>query len=219
MIVKIIYFVLFLVLFFNILNAFLGNKEKYGITFIAGEIGAGKSTLAAKYAREYIKKGWTVYSNTYIQGCYMLDVSMLNTKCCPPRSLLIIDESSLEMNSRNFSKMRLEMIEYFKKSRHYKNKIIMISQTFGDTDKQIRELSSKVLFVRILINGLISMPVNVRGKLGIGQDGQPCVMYSIGKLGMPYFLPKWRKYFNSFEPAQRDEISAVSWKKECTQSL
>lgn len=221
MLIKLFYsFLIFLLLWF-LLDLFFGRKEKYGITFIAGEIGSGKSTLATKYARQHLKKGWTVYSNTFIDGCNKLDVSMLNSKCCPPKSLLIIDEASLDMNSRNFSKMKIEMIEYFKKSRHYKNKIIMISQTFGDTDKQIRELSSKVLFVRILINGLVSMPVNVKGKLGIGQDGQPCVMYSIGKIGLPYFLPKWRKYFNSFEPVQRPIINLGCWSKskENSQSL
>ena len=166
---------LFLLLY--AINVILERKNtEYGITFIAGEIGAGKSTLAVKLARQHLKRGWKVYSTDYIKGCYKLDVNDLNFRMAPPNSLLIIDEASLKMNSRDFARLKLSLIEYFKLSRHCKNKVIMISQTFGDTDKQIRDLSTHVYFVRKLINGMISIPVKVRARLDIGQDGQPTMM-------------------------------------------
>lgn len=197
---------------FLIFNGILSKKNtEYGITFIAGEIGAGKSTYAVKIARKYLKAGWSVYSTDYIKGCYKLDVNDLNTLMAKPNSLLIIDEASLKMNSRQFAQIKLSLIEYFKLSRHCKNKIIMISQTFGDTDKQIRDLSTHVYFVRKILNGLVSVPVKVRARLDIGQDGQPTMMYKIGHFGKVILLFRYRKYFNSFDDFHRDLIADVPW--------
>lgn len=202
----------FLVFLFFGVNLYLEKKHTvYGITFIAGQIGSGKSTYAVKLALKHLKAGWNVYSTDYIKGCYKLNVEDLNEKMAEPHSLLVIDEASLKMNSRQFAKIKLELIEYFKLSRHCKNKIIMISQTFGDTDKQIRELSTRVYFIRRIINGVISVPVRVRGDIGVGSDGQPTVMYSIGHLGVPFFLPKYYRKFNSFDDFQRELICREPW--------
>ena len=210
-----LYWIFGIFLAIYILNAYLAKKNTvYGITFIAGEIGAGKSTLAVKMALKHMKKGWTVYSTDYIKGAYKLDVNDLKTLMARPKSLLVIDEASLKMNSREFAKISLSLIEYFKLIRHCKNKAILISQTFGDTDKQIRDLSTHVFFVRKLINGVISLPVKVKSGLGIGQDGQPTMMYKIGHFGVPIFLVRYRKYFNSFDDFHRDFIDDVPWGTE-----
>lgn len=142
-----VYVLIGLFLLYQIIDTVLRKYfTAYGITFIAGEIGAGKSTLAVKLALKHLKRGWTVYSTDYISGAYKLDVNDLNTFMAPPKSLLIIDEASLKMNSRDYAKTKLKLIEYFKLSRHCKNKVIMISQTFTDTDKQIRDLATDVFF-------------------------------------------------------------------------
>lgn len=193
----------------------LKKHPKYDLTFIAAEIGAGKSCYAAKMAQKHLKKGWEVYSNDYIKGARKLDVSALSEKVCPEKSLLIIDEASLEFNSRSFAKTNLALIEYFKMCRHYKNKVILISQTFGDTDKQIRDLSSKIYFIRTVFGeaypGLLSMPLRVKGHLGINLEGQPTMQYKIGNLGIPYFLPKYYKYFNSFSRVERPLVHGEFW--------
>lgn len=207
-----IYAVGLAVFVFMLIATILERKNiEYGITFIAGEIGAGKSTLAVKMARKHLKKGWTVYSTDYIKGCLKLDVNDLNSMMAKPHSLLIIDEASLKMNSRDFAKVKLSLIEYFKLSRHCKNKIIMISQTFGDTDKQIRDLSTRVYFVRKILNGVISVPVKVSAKLGIGQDGQPCMQYRIGRFGQVVLLFRYRRYFRSFDDFHRNFIVDIPW--------
>ena len=208
----ILYILGLILLAFILLDSILAKKNTaYGITFIAGEIGSGKSTFAVKLALNHIKKGWTVYSTDYIRGANKLDVNELEEKMCKPKSLLIIDEASLKMNSRDFNKTKLKLIEYFKMCRHCKNKVIMISQTFGDTDKQIRDLSCQVFFIRKLINGLLSMPVKVKAGLGIGQDGQPAMMYKIGHFAPPIALFRYRKYFNSFDNFKRDLIDDKKW--------
>lgn len=208
----VIYILLGLALALALSNALLGRKNtEYGITFVAGQIGSGKSTYAVREAQRHLKKGWIVYSTDYIQGCYRLDVSELKEKCAEKNSLLIIDEASLKMNARDFAKTKLELIAYFKLSRHWHNKIILISQTFTDTDKQIRDLSTKVLFMRKVLNGVISMPVRVHGDVTIGQDGQPTMGYTLGHLAPPIFLPRYYKYFNSFGDVSRPVLDRIPW--------
>lgn len=230
LLVLLLVFIVFYVIWETLSFIWRKLHPKYDITFIAAEIGSGKSCYAAKVAREhmrtvkdrykkkYKKKGWTVYSNDFILGAGKINVKQLETMCAPEKSLIILDEASLEMNSRQFAKTALVLIEYFKKSRHYKNKLIMISQTFCDTDKQIRELSSKIYFIRPIFSdsfpGLISMPVRVRGKLGIGLDGQPCMQYKIGMIGMPYFLPRYYKYFDSFSKIERPIVPWEPWERK-----
>lgn len=208
----VIYIILGLFLAFAVANALLSRKNtEYGITFVAGQIGSGKSTYAAREAQRHLKRGWKVYSTDYIKGCMKLDIADLKEKCCQPHSLLIIDEASLKMNSRDFAKTKLDMIAYFKLSRHWKNKIILISQTFTDTDKQVRDLSTKIFFMRKVLNGIISMPVRVKGDIAIGQDGQPTMTYRVGHIGAFLFLPRYYKYFSSFGDVSRPIISSDFW--------
>lgn len=207
-----IYILLGLFFSFALANALLSRKNtEYGITFVAGQIGSGKSTFAAREALRHQKKGWKVYSTDYIKGCYKLDINDLKEKCAENHSLLIIDEASLKMNSRDFAKTKLDLIAYFKLSRHWQNKIILISQTFTDTDKQIRDLSTRVLFIRKVLNGVLSMPVRVRGDVTIGQDGQPTMGYTLGHLAPPFFLPRYFNMFHSFGDVARETIDSVPW--------
>ncbi|HBN82378.1 MAG TPA: hypothetical protein DDZ89_00890 [Clostridiales bacterium] len=206
-------------LIYQILGMIWRKKHpKYDITFIAAEIGAGKSCYAAKLVKRHLKKGWKVYSNDFVLGAGRINVKQLETMCAPEKSLIILDEASLDMNSRNFAKTALVLIEYFKMSRHYKNKLVLISQTFSDTDKQIRDLAARILFIRPIFAdsfpGLVSMPVRVRGHLGIALDGQPAMQYKIGRVGVPYLLPLYYKYFSSFSRVERPHIPWVEWVKE-----
>jgi hypothetical protein len=206
-----IYIILGIFLLYCVLDLCFGKRENYGITFIAGEIGAGKTCYSTKLAQKYIKNGWKVFTNYNCRGCYVLEPERLINYCYPEKSVIILDEASLEHNSRNFAKISLKLIEYYKLSRHYKNKVILISQTFTDTDKQIRDLSDNVYFIRKVIHSLISMPVSVKGKLDIDHEGQPTVKYKIGKVGVPFLLPRYYKLFNSFDKPKRDVVKPVKW--------
>jgi len=181
------------------------------ITYIASEIGSGKSCYAALLAKRALKHGKTVYSSEHINGCLKVDLTDLVNLKPLENSLIILEEIGNSMNSRNFSKINMGLIEFFKLSRHYKSDIVLISQTFNDSDKQVRELSSKVCIIRPLIKGLFSMVVKCKGKLGIGLDGQFCVQYKIGHLGEIFFLPKYFKMFNSFNVPFKDYILSLPW--------
>ncbi len=207
----IIYSCLILVIVFQILLSLYYRKHKiYDIKFIAAEIGAGKSCLAVKIALDHLKRKWNVYSNEYIRGTYILRrEDIIQGKIYPVRSLLIFDETGVQFNSRQFKTLDTKIIEYFKKCRHYKNKVIFISQTFSDTDKQLRDLSSSIIFVRGIIKGLLSMQVKVKAKLSVDTEGQPTLKYKIAKFGKFYILPKYFKYFNSFEDKDATVINEL----------
>lgn len=208
MVLVIIFFVL-LYLWLICRIAKLVFKQKYGVEFICAEIGAGKSCYAVKQALRYLRKGWTVVSNERIDGCYYVpDLGCLERYCFPPNTLVILDESSLCFNSRSFKTVPLALIEYFKMCRHYKNKVILISQTFNDTDKQIRELSSRIYIIKQLFPTKLSMPVRVKSRLDVEQmSGDIKVMYKIGHIGIPYFLPLYYRKFNSFATGGREIVN------------
>ncbi len=174
------------------------------VTFVVGQIGAGKSAYSVKMARRALRRGRPVYSTDYIAGCNRFDISWLSDMKCPEDSLLIIDESALKFNSRDFAKISKNVLAYFKKCRHFHNDVILISQTFSDTDKQIREISTKVLFLRKL--GFFTVPVKVRGDVSIGDDGQPCIKYKIGKFGKPFIPALQGKYYDSWEDADERPV-------------
>lgn len=204
------FFVLLLVLNF-VLPRFIRRKDN-DVLFIVGQIGAGKSAYSVKLARRALRRNRPVYSTDYIQGCYRFEVEWLSDMKCPENSLLIIDESALKFNSREFSKISKNILAYFKKCRHFKNDVILISQTFSDTDKQIREISTKVLFLRKF--GFVTIPVKVKGDVTIGDDGQPCIKYKIGRFGKP-FVPAFQgKFYDSWEDtSDRSICPSISWDK------
>lgn len=192
------------VIFFNILSHRFASRRDTTITFIAGQIGAGKSSYSVKLARDALRRGRPVYCTDYIQGCRKFDVTWLHNMRCPENALLIIDEAALKFNSREFSKISKDILAYFKKARHYKNDVVLISQTFSDSDKQIREVANRVLFMRKL--GWVTLPVRVSGDITIGDDGQPTMKYKIGKLAKPFIPALQGKYYNSWNDDENRQL-------------
>ena len=214
MVIVVIFFIL-LYIYLICRIAKLVFRQKYGVEFVCAEIGAGKSCYAVKQAMRYLRKGWTVVSNERIAGCYYVpDLVCLQKYCFPPNTLVILDESSLCFNSRSFKSVPIALIEYFKLCRHYKNKVILISQTFNDTDKQIRELSSRIFIIKQLFPTKVSMPVRVKSRLDVEQmSGDIKVMYKIGHLGLPFFLPLYYRKFNSFSVGGRSVLDLTDYDK------
>lgn len=206
--ITILVFLITIIIIQIIIRIYIKHNPVYDITFIAAEIGAGKSCLSCKIASEHLKLRWNVYSNEYIKGCYKLRKSdIINGEIYPAKSLLIFDETGIEFNSRKFKTIEKDIIDYFKKCRHYKNKVVFISQTFTDTDKQLRDLSARIILIRKIIPNLLSMRVKVKAKIGIDSEGQPSMQYKIHKIGAFYYLPKWFKYFKSYELKESTVLS------------
>lgn len=190
-----------------VLNLVLPNftrKRDNTVTFIVGQIGSGKSAYSVKVARNYIKHHRPVFATDYIAGAYKFDVAWLSSMRCPENSLLIIDEAALRFNSRDFAKISKDIIAYFKKCRHYHNDVILISQTFSDSDKQIREIATKVLFLRKF--GFFTFPVRVTGDVTVDSEGQPAMKYRIGRFAKPFIPMLQGKYYNSWEDGENRPV-------------
>lgn len=118
-----------------------------------GAAGSGKSTLAAYYALRTLKAGYNVYSNVPIKGCKEVSKDMIGKQSITD-GLLIIDESGIEYNNRdfrsNFNKKadNNKSLEWFKKHRHEGVEIMIFSQGFADTDIKITTLGTDYYIVK-----------------------------------------------------------------------
>lgn len=149
----------------------------YKLIMIFGKKGSGKSTILAKYALKYIKKGWTVYSTEHIPGVYYISpeyigkfnlkdynyhpinpddykgllklLVRLRLKFFPhkPKVLLLIDEVGMIYDNRNFKNFDNSVRDFFKLQRHYYVRCVMFSQTF-DVDKKLRDLTDCMYLVK-----------------------------------------------------------------------
>lgn len=193
-------------------NAHAARKQSfYGIWFIVGQIGSGKTTYLARLARKWNKAQGIVYSNVPIRGCYQLNVADLGNFAPVENSLVLIDESGIEFNSRNFKSTSKALIDFMKLSRHYKCRVVFCSQTFTDSDKQIRELATRVLFLRPMILGELSAFQDVVSRVQIDAEGQPSIQYEIKRFGGIYPLRPYRKDFNSFYRPELENIALNEW--------
>ena len=112
--------------------------------------GTGKTTLASKLVRDsFINHGTKkVYSNVPIRGAYKLDFSDLGKheyRDC----VFLIDEAGIELSNRNWhTNLDDDQIYVLKKHRHYNIDIYVFSQHYNDVDNKLRELTTRILFLK-----------------------------------------------------------------------
>lgn len=180
----------------------------YKLIFVFGKKGSGKSTLLTKYALDYQKRGWKVYSTEDIPGCLKIDYTDIGFTYFPPRSCLIIDEVGMLWDNRNFKNFKPEVRDYFKLQRHYKHCVILASQTF-DVDKKIRDLADEMYLVtkklrvfsyaKKIIRKLVLVKSTAEGESRISEDLEfdSLLFFWAGSRKLTY-IPKYAKYFDSF---------------------
>lgn len=163
--------------------------------------GSGKSSLACKYARKWLKKGFNVYSNFPIKGCYLYDSTDIGkydiSNCC-----FILDEAGIDISNRDvFDKtkaMSKEARRWWKLSRHYGvNEIVVFSQAL-DFDITLRRLADKTY---ILTKGLLphfSRIYFLHDHWDIDSEGQPVIKYKIPVLFLPFYRRPYYSMFDSY---------------------
>lgn len=169
--------IILLVIIFIFLILTNSYTNPYKLIMIFGKKGSGKSTILTKYAIQYMKKGWTVYSTEHIPGVYFIQpeyigkfnlkdfnykpidpddyrgpkklLVRLRLKFFPhkPKVLLLIDEVGMIYDNRNFKNFNTKVRDFFKLQRHYYVKCVMFSQTF-DVDKKLRDLTDAMYLVK-----------------------------------------------------------------------
>lgn len=114
------------------------------ITCYFGVPGCGKTTILTKIAQKElkrIKRGKSKYNhiltNFYCQGCEMLDFNHLS-KFYISDSLILLDEITLESDSRDFKTFSKGHKDFFTLHRHLGNDIVVFCQDYSRMDKTIR---------------------------------------------------------------------------------
>lgn len=193
-----------------------------GLIFLCGNKGVGKSTVLAYLADGFRKKGHTVYSNFHIAGTELFDSKQFGKVKFPDRSVIILDEVALEFNARAFKNFDMKVTRFLKQQRHHGNMVIVASQTFNDTDKNIRDSSDIIYyltkhgnftFARQIVNKLVLVPSSNGNQGYMGFD-----LYFNGILNRGALLiiyrPLYYHLFDSWALTQDDDLPLVESVKQ-----
>lgn len=180
----------------------------YKLTMVFGKKGSGKSSLLAKLAVEYQKKGWPVFSTEHIPGCYVVNYEDIGFVEFPENSVLLVDEVGMIWDNRNYKNFKPEVRDWFKLQRHRRVKVYLFSQTF-DVDKKIRDLTDDMYLVekklrvfsyakRILKKTVLNKSTaESPSKLDEDLEFDSILFCWCGSRRFT-FIPKYVKYFDSF---------------------
>lgn len=173
-----------------------------------GKKGTGKTSMLAKLALKYSKKGWRCFcTEKDIQNTFYIPYEVIGKYWFPEDkpSLILIDEIACIWNSRDFKNTPKSVRDYFRYVRHNKALLVAFSQGYNDCDLQLRNQFSYIylgekygpftIYRQVVKDWALTKDFN-------GQ-GQICDSYnyvSKFKKGSRKFiyLPRYRKYFNSF---------------------
>ncbi len=211
MILFLIYFFFFFVILFFAYHV-IKYRNPYKLYMVFGKKGSGKTTYMTKLAITYQKKGWSVYCDREIPGCYVFKTEDFGKFQFPENSLVLVDEVGLVWDNRSFKSFPEHVKVYFKYQRQYKNVVYLFSQSF-DVDKKIRDLTDHLYIVQNFFN-CFSIARRVTKKITVvhadrSAQGESKIAddYNIDPLWQCFFgsivityIPHWVKYFKSFDP-------------------
>lgn len=187
-----------------------------------GKPGCGKTTKYAQIAYQTsraIDRGKTrfkyIVGNVALTGIphyYKITTSTLGMIGYPD-ALVLIDEGSIEMDSRAWkktSKDSTNLLQYILLHRHYRNSVFFFTQIWNRLDKTIRDITDEVVYLHkgVFFRGWTRETI-IRYGIMIPQVGQD----RPGEIIMGYIKPSkvaqilerrfWRrpyyKYFDTFD--------------------
>lgn len=202
------------------------------ITGYFGVPGCGKTTILAKIAQRElrrIRRGKSPYdhvvTNFYCKGCEQISFDDL-AEFKPIRCLILLDELTLDADSRSFKSFPKPIKDFFVMHRHCFNDIVYFIQDYSRIDKTIRELTYDLWYVRkpvlpffrrfsiarkifrnIAINEYTSdLVLGYRFSKFLERLFSPCIRYT--------YRPRWYKYFDSYDEgvlSSRPVFEPVPW--------
>lgn len=190
-------------------------NNPYKLIFIFGKKGSGKSTYMVKQMLKHQKRGWAIYTDMAsctIPGVRIVSAVDLKTFICPPRSCLFLEEVGITFNNRNFKSFDPGYIELMKYLRQYKIKCYMNSQAF-DVDKKIRDTTDSMLLITSILDCISIVRPVIRSVTLTEPNGESesriADKLRFAKIWNWQFvlMPRYHKWFKSFNPPPRDEIA------------
>ena len=123
------------------------------ITGYFGLPASGKSTIMTAYAQKElrkIRKGKSKYefvcTNYYCENCCQLDYKQLGSVNLQ-NSLVLLDELTLDADSRSFKQFTQEKKEFFMQHRKDNVDVVYFTQAWDGIDKKIRDLTYSIFYV------------------------------------------------------------------------
>lgn len=218
MFLKIIIVIALLIILFVKKTEFM--EEPHFAELYVGNTGSGKSSTIACLSNKFRNEGWSAcYCTSECKGTILIDPFDLEFFKPLPHSVVFIEEIGIVFNSRNFKDFgkRKGLIEFFKKCRHYKVRIIAFSQTWDDSDKIIRELFARIYIIKRFAR-LWSFQRPVAKRMDIynsssadeqkqnNNGGQIADFFKYKGLPHFVFLPRWFSYFDSYDIDDNREL-------------
>lgn len=202
------------------------------ITAYFGVPGCGKTTLLAMLAQKELRKmenGKSPYkhvlTNFYCKGCEHVDLKKLG-EMIPEDSLILLDEITLDADSRDFKSFSQYQKLFWILHRHVGCDIVYFCQDFSRVDKTIRNLTYDLwyctksvfpLFREFTVCQRIWRNININeysNELTLGYRFSNLRERLFTKTRKVLFRKPWYKYFDSFdkgELADRPEYEYTLW--------
>lgn len=203
------------------------------ITGYFGVPGCGKTTILTSIAQKElrrIRRGRSRYdhvvTNFYCKGCECFNVQDLGDYKFE-RCLILIDEITLDVDSRDFKRFSKGLKDFFTLHRHCFNDIVYFCQDFERVDKTIRDLTFDLWYVsksvfpvfrNFSVCKRIFRNININeytSELTLGYRFAKIFELLFSRCKKVVFRPRWYKYFDSYDPLQlgnRPEFQYKLWR-------
>ena len=209
---KIFIVIVFIVFGFSLwfMNYAKQFKNPYQLEFYIGVRGSGKSTFATKEAIYWQKRGYRVYSNFEIFGCYKFDSSDFGFYHIPPDSILLLDEVSTIWRNRDWKSFPKESEQFIRYLRKYRIRLRCYTQNLDTDVKLLSNMDSVFLLSKFCEVFSIARKIKRTQVLHSSERNEDGSRTSEGFITENYsfdvpttwkicFIPRWIKFFNSFE--------------------
>lgn len=144
---------------------------------------------------------------------YQIDFKTIG-KLGYPRALILIDEATLEADSRKWEVAKTELIEYILLHRHWENDMFWFTQIWNRLEKTVRDITEEVVYLHkgTIFRGF-TRETRIRYGIMIPQVGQD----RPGEIIMGYLQPSkfeqlfeprfWRRpYYKYFDTLERPDL-------------
>lgn len=192
------------------------------IDFYFGLPRCGKTTYLVKLALKesrLIKKGksrykriLTNFGTVNIPFCYQIPFSAIG-KYDVADSLIIIDESSIECDNRDWKNLSKDFINFMMLHGHYNTRFVFASQSYNGYDKKLRSITDNVYYITkkgvfgLWFSRVLRIPYgiiipdkkdNAGSKFGEICEGYCKPSFFLRLFAPRIFRPRYYRYFDSY---------------------